>query len=504
MLARFSRYIGFFILVVGLFAACRSETPTQPLNPDLVGVHDQDTVPPPINDSRDSARFAFPLPYDDIADISHATIEIGEPASSCDTAAGPASRSVWYVVTSHLSAPMTARVFDSTGVVAVYAVSFDSTGQVLSEVGCGVAASLVTFQADSGTSFYIQVYDYQDLGGTMAFHLEQENPPPPPPPPPPGPTNDNFANAELISGVPSTVIADFNQATREADEPAACFFFQPATVWYRFTAAETRAVVVSLQSQFFDAIAVYTGSSLNALSFVRCGHSFSGPIFLATAGTTYYIQLSADFGHTATLQLQLAPPPQANFGTFPFDPSIFDNVQFSDFSFDPAGIGIESRQWDLGDGTTATGFNVFHRYAADGDYQVSLTVRTVDGRTATISRQLAVRTRDVAIVRFATPSSGQTGKTSKITVDVRSTRYPETVQVQLFKSVPGGYQPVATSIQTLPTRNRVTSVALSYTFTPDDALIGKVTFRAVVTLVNGRDALPADNEAIGEPTRVLR
>ena len=89
-------------------------------------------------------------------------------------------------------------------------------------------------------------------------------------------------------------------------------------------------------------------------------------------------------------------------------------------------------------------------------------------------------------------------------MDLRSNRYPETVQVELFKSVPGGFQLVATSTQTLPTRNRVTSVLLSYTFTPEDATIGKVTFKAVVSLLGARDALPADNEAIGPPTKVSR
>ncbi len=97
-----------------------------------------------------------------------------------------------------------------------------------------------------------------------------------------------------------------------------------------------------------------------------------------------------------------------------------------------------------------------------------------------------------------------TGKTSRITVDIQSNRYPETVQVQLFKSVPGGSQLVATSTQTLPVRDRVTSVAFSYTFAPDDAIIGKVTFRAEAIILGGRDALPADNVAIGEPTRVIR
>jgi PKD repeat protein len=51
------------------------------------------------------------------------------------------------------------------------------------------------------------------------------------------------------------------------------------------------------------------------------------------------------------------PPPQANFSTQPFNPSSFDVVQFFDQSFDPGGVGIQTRQWDFGDGATGTGFN---------------------------------------------------------------------------------------------------------------------------------------------------
>jgi hypothetical protein len=42
----------------------------------------------------------------------------------------------------------------------------------------------------------------------------------------------------------------------------------------------------------------------------------------------------------------------------------------------------------------------------------------------------------------------------------------------------------------------------SYTFTSDDAALGKVTFEAVATIVNARDALPADNTATALPTKV--
>jgi hypothetical protein len=50
--------------------------------------------------------------------------------------------------------------------------------------------------------------------------------------------------------------------------------------------------------------------------------------------------------------------------------------------------------------------------------------------------------------------------------------------------------------------NRTTPFSFNYTFTSDDAAIGKVTFKAIANLVSARDALPADNEAIASPTKV--
>lgn len=59
-------------------------------------------------------------------------------------------------------------------------------------------------------------------------------------------------------------------------------------------------------------------------------------------------------------------------------------------------------------------------------------------------------------------------------------------------------------VQDVPVRssNRTTGFNFSYTFTDEDARIGKVTFTAVATIENVRDALPADNETISLPTKV--
>lgn len=135
---------------------------------------------------------------------------------------------------------------------------------------------------------------------------------------------------------------------------------------------------------------------------------------------------------------------------------------------------------------------------------MQLTVTTWDGCTASIGGLVRVRTHDVAITKFSVPKSARAGQTRQISVGVNNRRYPENVEVVLYKSVPGGYEWVGTLTQSVPVRpaNRTTDFAFSYTFTSADARLGKVTFKAVANLVNARDALPADNEAISPPTKV--
>jgi PKD repeat protein len=225
------------------------------------------------------------------------------------------------------------------------------------------------------------------------------------------------------------------------------------------------------------------------------------------AGVTYHFQLvplnPLGDGYLRFL-VDVAPQPVANFGFQPTDPSIFDTVQFFDFSFDPGGVGFQSATWSFGDGATGTGCCPTHRYTADGDYTAQLTITTFDGRSAWATQAVHVRTHDVAITKLSAPQAASSGQTRQITVGVNTRRYPETVQVQLFKSVPNGLQLVGTLTQSVPVRpsNRTTDFGFSYTFSSDDAIVGKVTFKAVATVVGARDALPTDNEAIASPTKV--
>ncbi len=62
----------------------------------------------------------------------------------------------------------------------------------------------------------------------------------------------------------------------------------------------------------------------------------------------------------------------------------------------------------------------------------------------------------------------------------------------------GGFDQVGTLTQPVPvtTGKATTSFAFSYTFTPSDAAVGKVTFEAIATIQGARDALPTQPPSI--------
>ena len=332
------------------------------------------------------------------------------------------------------------------------------------------------------------------------------------------PPNDNFGNATQIdlNALPFSSTADITEATTENGENFYCNYSYQ-TVWYKLTPTTGTWLGADTQGSglFGTSLTVWrdAGSGIYGLSFVRCSGSSGSAPFYAQAGTTYYLQaMGPCCGYSGTVRVNVeqgaAPVPVAAFYFYPGDPSIYDTVQFYDYSTDPGQQGFQSQAWDFGDGATATGCCPTHHYAADGDYTVHLAVTTTDGRTASTRDTVSVRTHDVAITKFSTPQSASAGQTRQISVGIRNSRYPETVRVELDKSVPGGFygtfQPVGYLEQLVPVRpsNRTTDFSFSYTFTDDDASIGKVTFKAVATILSGRDVFSADNEAISSPVKV--
>jgi PKD repeat protein len=85
--------------------------------------------------------------------------------------------------------------------------------------------------------------------------------------------------------------------------------------------------------------------------------------------------------------------PVARFSVTPPKPSTSDTIQLLDCSRDPRDVGIAWRAWDFGDGATSVGPAPVHRYASAGDYEITLTLATFDGRVSRRSSKLRVRTK---------------------------------------------------------------------------------------------------------------
>jgi PKD repeat protein len=84
--------------------------------------------------------------------------------------------------------------------------------------------------------------------------------------------------------------------------------------------------------------------------------------------------------------------PVARFTVSPDEPSTSDTIQLLDCSRDPGNIGIAWRAWDFGDGATSVGPAPVHRYATAGDYEITLTLATFDGRVSHRSSTVHVQT----------------------------------------------------------------------------------------------------------------
>jgi len=134
-------------------------------------------------------------------------------------------------------------------------------------------------------------------------------------------------------------------------------------------------------------------------------------------------------GSTTTVQVTLIPIPVnqvpiAAFTYSPTSPSVGTPVQFdASASADPDGT-IISYAWNFGDTGTATGALVSHSYAVNGSYTVQLTVTDNGGRTAQVSRLVAVSTPTALVLSASLPKNQyEVGETLVMTLDVNRTAY---------------------------------------------------------------------------------
>ncbi len=138
------------------------------------------------------------------------------------------------------------------------------------------------------------------------------------------PANDNFANAQSISGGVGSVNGNNFNATMQGGEPNVINYFGTpyslnSSVWHAWTAPRTGNVTFNNGFQCF--IGAYTGTAVNNLTTVS--QSYGEISFAATAGTIYRIQNTGYFGGNEAAFALTWDLPNPN-GTLSFNPSAVD------------------------------------------------------------------------------------------------------------------------------------------------------------------------------------
>ncbi len=169
-------------------------------------------------------------------------------------------------------------------------------------------ASKVTLMASPGTTYHLQVGGFRGEEGPFTVTVAEAPPPPDPP------DNDDFADAEVLSGaLPIVVSGGTNgNATEEAGEPLPEDSLR--TVWWRWTPTSTGWVHIETggAAGTDTVLGVFRGSTLNDLqlySFNDDGDSIISPAseveVYAEAGTTYHIQVGGYEGEEGAFTLTL-------------------------------------------------------------------------------------------------------------------------------------------------------------------------------------------------------
>lgn len=238
----------------------------------------------------------------------NATKEPGEPAH----AGNPGGASVWY----QWIAPTDDQVtIDTDGssfdtLLAVYSGNTLDSLALLAENDNQATSSqsLVVFPPVSGTTYWIAVDGVNGAVGNLVLNWSQSDL---------RPVNDDFANAQPISGEAGQLTAPSVYATKEPGEPNHAGEPGGASIWFTWTAPVSQPMYFDTLGSGFDTVlAVYTGSSVSDLTEVASNNNLSDYYvssrvhFNALAGAQYLIAVDGVGGANDGVKLNWSP---ANF-----------------------------------------------------------------------------------------------------------------------------------------------------------------------------------------------
>lgn len=445
---------------------------------------------PPANDDFDNATTITSLPYNATLTTAGSTKAPDDPTECYYWG----TDSVWLGYTATEDAFLRANI-GGQPYMAVYTGERGSLSMVPGTCTF-MQRSSDTFAVKAGTTYYFALVEhYAGYGKDFTFDLKTV----------PAAPNDNRA-AAATTGFPATLEGYLDRASEEPGElGASCAPEAVQSVWYSYTPDRTRSVYAKRTEYHSSVVSVYRASDLSEVDCAPMGTS-SGAVFTATAGETYLLRIAGEPDTAAGFRVELVNAPAINpfAAASPERPTVLKDVVFSPWAGDSLARPLVSGEIQFGDGASApiTGTNpIRHRYAKDGQYTVRVTGTTNDGRTGTTERPLKVETHDVALSGLAVPATARAGETKRIKVSVGNTRYDENVRVALLRLTPSGYyEEVGSGVQRVAASpGGKVEFPFAYTYSAQDAQLGKVTFKVVASLPDryDGDANPADNEILG-------
>jgi hypothetical protein len=463
---------------------------------------------PPANDDFDSSAQITTLPFAAKVDLAAAT-EAPDDPHDC-TGAGTIGHTVWYHHTATEDGLLRFGTTNDRSSPHISAFTGVRGNLRMVENGCNWGApgpSPVTIKVTAGQTYHFMLSKYW-AGSAEDVTLQKVQLLP----------NDDFANAQPVTSLPfSTPFPDFALATHEEGEPSAseCHGTYKRSVWYSYTPTRSQSVVARVGGGGVNgpSLAVYEGASLPELRMLGCTEGKSGDSAKTVglvAGKTYYVQVEGRdyYALPDTVSLEEAPQLTTDVVTYATgERSIFEDIPFSVYHYGNLNEQVTT-VWDFGDGTTSppsTETTSKHRYAKDGNYTVTVRATSADGRTASDSVAVVVKTHDLGITKFSVPSSAKAGQQKEITVKVGNTRYLEkNAKVLLYRAKGADWALVGSLERDVPAHPTDTvTFRFTYTFTNDDAALGKAMFRADVWVPSpARDAQPLDNTVIAVATTV--
>ncbi|MGW6447375.1 hypothetical protein [Lentzea sp. NPDC055074] len=451
----------------------------------------------PSNDDFAGATAITSLPFSSTVDTSDATPGADDP-SHCGWSTG----SVWFRYTAPADgfARMTTdRPDDQKPSISAYTGARGALTWTPGACQHPHGGGSDTFAVTAGTTYHFLLQDNR-FAGPVTFGLELV----------PRSANDDLSAAVDVR-LDTDAAGDTGPASLETNEPKpSCDRSSTRSLWYRYTADQALFVSAKVtQDLNGPGVAVFRGS---ALTEVDCRQTSHDPaIFAATPGETYYVRVSDGIYGSGPLSLRLAEAPRIEphaYWVSPQQPGVFDDVRFGIDPGDPAVRWLAGGEVRFGDGATAPipavpgTPEVRHRYTTDGEYEVTISGYTADGRSGSTTRTLKVETHDVMVSDVAGPATATVGETGRVAVSVTSTRYAEAVVVELLRRRWDGYHDVVGTVRGQVAEDGTLVVPFDYTYSADDAALGKATLKARVRLDGRDDNNPVDNERVVETTVV--